>query len=141
MTTRSQALLPCRRRPAFTPVGAMTRLRTAVAALFVCLSVASCTSFSNYVSDRWPTWAGGMPKDVPPRPGDPGYAEFVAHGKATETPPPDANAALATTPVAATAPAAPPAAAPPAPGSLNAPAPPPGSLHPDDPSAVQGGLY
>ena len=44
--------------------------------------LASCSSFSGYVADHWPHWAGGMPADVPPRPGAPGYADFIAHGQA-----------------------------------------------------------
>jgi hypothetical protein len=56
----------------------------------------ACSSFSGYVSDHWPTWAGGMPKDVPPRPGAPGYDEFLAHQQgrdaAVTAPPADANA-------------------------------------------------
>jgi hypothetical protein len=40
----------------------------------------SCSGFSGYVADNWPHWAGGMPADVPPRPGAPGYNEFIAHG-------------------------------------------------------------
>jgi hypothetical protein len=43
------------------------------------LSLASCGSF---VADHWPHWAGGLPDGVPPRPGAPGYAEFIAHGQA-----------------------------------------------------------
>jgi hypothetical protein len=41
----------------------------------------SCSGFSGYVSDHWPHWAGGMPEDVPPRPGAPGYNEFISHGQ------------------------------------------------------------
>jgi len=67
-------------------------------ALIVLMSVllSSCTSFSGYVSDHWPTWAGGMPKDIPPRLGAPGYDEFLAHQQgrdaATASPSADANA-------------------------------------------------
>src|SRR5437868_4802873 len=43
------------------------------------LNLASCGGF---VADHWPHWAGGMPADVPPRPGTPGYADFIAHGQA-----------------------------------------------------------
>jgi hypothetical protein len=43
------------------------------------LNLASCGGF---VADYWPHWAGGMPADVPPRPGAPGYADFIAHGQA-----------------------------------------------------------
>jgi hypothetical protein len=43
------------------------------------LNLASCGGF---VADHWPHWAGGMPADVPPRPGAPGYADFIARGQA-----------------------------------------------------------
>jgi hypothetical protein len=58
------------------------------------LALGSCSSVSGYVSDTWPTWAGGMPKDVPPRPGAPGYEEFLAHQQrqdAAASSPADAN--------------------------------------------------
>ena len=45
---------------------------------------ASEDGFSAYVADHWPHWAGGMPGDVPPRPGAPGYDEFIAHGQADQ---------------------------------------------------------
>ena len=48
-------------------------------ALCGCLWLGACTPFAGVASDAWPTWAGGMPKDVPPRPGAPGYEEFMAH--------------------------------------------------------------
>ena len=49
--------------------------------------LASCggvteSGVSGYVADHWPHWAGGMPADAPPRPGAPGYDEFIAHGQA-----------------------------------------------------------
>ena len=34
------------------------------------------TGLSTMLADNWPTWAGGLPKDTPPRPGDPRYAEY-----------------------------------------------------------------
>lgn len=46
----------------------------------------SCGGFSGYVADSWPHWAGGLPPDVPPRPGAPGYSEFIAHGQITQDP-------------------------------------------------------
>jgi hypothetical protein len=52
-----------------------------MAVLCLGLMLGSCSSFSGYVADHWPRWAGGMPDDVPPRPGTPGYDEFVAHGQ------------------------------------------------------------
>jgi hypothetical protein len=97
--------------------------------VLTCLFLGSCASFSGYVSDRWPTWAGGMPKDVPPRPGAPGYDEFLAHqqGRDAEiTSPADANAqptSVVTSPSKANGQASP----------VNHP--------PDNSSVVQGGLY
>jgi hypothetical protein len=109
--------------------------------------LASCGSgvgnesqFSGYVADHWPRWAGGMPEDVPPRPGTPGYDEFIAHGQANPDPakpaaPTDKTASNnKTKPLARVAPAA-------------APAPPVASAEPDtdqpaeDSSVVKGGLY
>jgi hypothetical protein len=144
------------------------RRRIAAPAIIVCaaLALTSCAGtstedgFSAYVADHWPHWAGGMPSDVPPRPGEPGYREFIAHGQADQDQlPPQAggaNAAAApvfqTTPGASAQPArvtvgkpAPvPAAPAPAPQpAASAPvaaqaAPPPAA---DDSSVVRGGLY
>ena len=47
--------------------------------LGLALNLAGCGGF---VADHWPRWAGGLPADAPPRPGTPGYADFVAHGQA-----------------------------------------------------------
>jgi hypothetical protein len=46
----------------------------------------SCSGFAGNVADNWPRWAGGMPPDVPPRPGAPGYNEFIAHGQTVQDP-------------------------------------------------------
>jgi hypothetical protein len=46
----------------------------------------SCSGFAGSVADNWPHWAGGMPADVPPRPGAPGYNEFIAHGQGAPDP-------------------------------------------------------
>jgi hypothetical protein len=67
-----------RLKPAF---GAMMRTITATALLCLGLTLGGCSSFSGFVADHWPRWAGGMPDDVPPRPGTPGYEEFIAHGQ------------------------------------------------------------
>ena len=67
--------------------GTTKRLFTLTAALCVCLTLGACGSFSGFVADTWPTWAGGMPKDVPPRPGAPGYEEFIAHQQRQDVPP------------------------------------------------------
>jgi hypothetical protein len=45
---------------------------------------ASSSGFTGYVADHWPRWAGGMPDDVPPRPGAPGYNEFISHDGADQ---------------------------------------------------------
>jgi hypothetical protein len=129
---------------------------TAVALACACLTLGGCSSFSAYVSDHWPTWAGGMPADVPPRPGAPGYAEFISHQGAND---PAASGSVASQPGAA------PAAAPGATGAVVAPAGAPGpvvaptaatipaTVTPPSaqaqpamrtiatPAAVQGGLY
>jgi hypothetical protein len=55
------------------------RLLKAAIVLGVELNLANCGGF---VADHWPHWAGGLPDGVPPRPGAPGYAEFIAHGQA-----------------------------------------------------------
>jgi hypothetical protein len=63
------------------PAADMThnRLGKAAIVLGLGLNLASCGGF---VADHWPHWAGGLPDGVPPRPSAPGYAEFIAHGKA-----------------------------------------------------------
>jgi hypothetical protein len=42
------------------------------------------SSLSGTVADSIPHWAGGLPPDVPPRPSDPKYADYLAklQGKA-----------------------------------------------------------
>ncbi len=116
--------------------GMIKRLFALTVVLCACLTLGACSSFSGYVADSWPTWAGGMPKDVPPRPGAPGYEEFIAHQQNNEAqaaaPAGSAAAGPAATPVAATAPVA----NNPALQSL-----PPRAPRPEDQSAVQGGLY
>jgi hypothetical protein len=126
-------------------VGTTKRLCTLTAALCVFLTLGACGSFSGFVSDTWPTWAGGMPRDVPPRPGAPGYEEFIAHQQRQDVPP--NAAAVPGAPPGTAAPAAPAAApgttaaVPPPAGSANTPRLPPAYARPDDRSATQGGLY
>jgi hypothetical protein len=119
------------------------RLITAAILLGFGLNLASCGGF---VADHWPHWAGGMPADAPPRPGAPGYAEFIGHGqskpdakpeaKEEPTAPPVQDGAQQA-PVAPTSAAAAPPAAPPAPVRAAAP----GSDASQDSSVVNGGLY
>ena len=77
------------------------------------LALTSCAPLAATVSDNWPTWAGGMPKDVPPRPGAPGYNEFLVHQQGKDVAPAAANADVSAAP----------------------------SGGPDNQAAVQGGLY
>ncbi len=83
------------------------------------LALGSCGSAAGTVADHWPHWAGGMPNDVPPRPGAPGYDEFIAHERAKA----DASAAAATA------------------EKTEAQASPAGNRPPNDQAAAQGGLY
>jgi hypothetical protein len=91
----------------------------------------SCGDFSGYVADHWPHWAGGLPEDVPPRPGTPGYDDFIAHGQANpdvaKPAPPIAKTATNVKTTMQPAPIAPDT--------------PPGGRSPEDASVVQGGLY
>jgi hypothetical protein len=107
------------------------------------------SGFSGYVADHWPHWAGGMPDDVPPRPGAPGYDEFIAHGQAGQdstksiSPGGQTVASVPVKPVFQTMPpAAPPErpAAPAPPETQTAPEP-SVSNSPEDSSVVKGGLY
>jgi hypothetical protein len=73
------------------PVADMIIKRLRSAAALVCFGglLGSCggateSGVSGYVADHWPHWAGGMPADAPPRPGAPGYDEFIAHGQAAQ---------------------------------------------------------
>ena len=54
------------------------RLGAAVPVLCLALMLASCADF---VADHWPHFAGGEPNGLPPRPGEPGYQQFIAHGQ------------------------------------------------------------
>lgn len=73
----------------YSPAAAMiVRPLGATGALF-CLAVmlGGCSPFAGFMADHWPHWAGGLPPDVPPRPGAPGYDEFIAHGEPQGEPP------------------------------------------------------
>jgi hypothetical protein len=133
--------------------GLTTRSLALAALLGVALALGGCSSFAGFVSDTWPTWAGGMPKDVPPRPGAPGYDEFIAHqqrldgagpGPVAPGAGPQAGAAGAVAPAApATTATVQPKTAP---RPVSTPAPATRPLSPayapaDDKSAARGGLY
>ena len=125
------------------------RLIAASLACVLGLTLSACGSSSDFVADSWPHFAGGEPNDVPPRPGSPGYAAFIAHGQAAQganaqdgapqTPPggvtpefaarqPGGDARQAPTGTPATVPAQNPASAGPSPGM-------------PDQNVGQGGLY
>src|SRR5271169_2436823 len=114
--------------------------RIIAAAIVLCLGsvLGSCSPFSGYVADHWPHWAGGMPDDVPPRPGAPGYDEFIAHGQTDQ----DATKSAATgeKPAAAekSAAGAVKTSVQPAPAAQAMPS---DSTSPENPSVVKGGLY
>jgi hypothetical protein len=63
------------------------RLLAASAVLTLAVMLSAC---GGYVADHVPHWAGGLPADAPPRPGAPGYDDFIAHGQ-----PPAQNAPAA----------------------------------------------
>lgn len=118
------------------------RLITAATLLGFGLSLASCGGF---VADHWPHWAGGMPADVPPRPGAPGYGEFIAHGQAApevkQQPTAAGGAQGAVEPGTATPAVAASAAAAPAAPAAAVRAPIADSDVTKDSSVVNGGLY
>jgi hypothetical protein len=119
------------------------RLITAATLLGFGLNLASCGGF---VADHWPHWAGGLPADVPPRPGTPGYAEFVAHGQSKPDANPDAKQDLKQEPPATAATAQSGVQQSPVARAPVAPAAPVRAAAPDnetgqDSSVVNGGLY
>ena len=132
----------------------LTRRRLALTVLLgAFLALGGCSSFAGFVTDTWPTWAGGMPKDVPPRPGAPGYEEFISHQQRQDPAAAGAAAPGAAAQAGAPAPGAPgttgttsatATATPGANPAVNRAAPqqfPPGYARPDDRATTQGGLY
>jgi len=82
--------------------GMIKRSFTPAIVLLIGMALASCTPISGFVSDHWPTWAGGMPNDIPPRPGAPGYDQFLIHQQGKDAVPAGTNAANAGATSAAT---------------------------------------
>jgi len=60
------------------------KLRRLVVAALVLGSALALSACGGTVSDMWPHWAGGEPAGLPPRPGQPGYEEFIAHGQPSQ---------------------------------------------------------
>jgi hypothetical protein len=82
------------------------RLSVALMGLGLGLSLGSCGPVAGFTADHWPHWAGGLPTGTPPRPGTPGYADYVAHRQAETEPPKPAAANAGANAPAALAPAA-----------------------------------
>jgi hypothetical protein len=147
------------------PAADMIVRRLLAASIVLSLSI-MLSACGGYVADRWPHWAGGLPPDVPPRPGAPGYEQFIAHGEPAQSAAAPAAGAATTdattgaTSSASTAPAsapqaktqngkvkvghvqsAPPRAATQAASEAPAPAEPVESPPAEDTSVVKGGLY
>ena len=100
------------------------RLSAALLVLGLGLLLGSCGPVAGFTADHWPHWAGGLPEGTPPRPGTPGYADYVAHRQAEEPGKPAAAGAVANAPAA--------------------PAPAPAAAEPqsdDDRPVRRGGLY
>ena len=77
------------------------RLCVALVGLGLGLLLGSCGPVAGFTADHWPHWAGGLPAGTPPRPGTPGYADYVAHRQAeTEPPKPAAANGVANAPAA-----------------------------------------
>jgi hypothetical protein len=119
------------------------RALTAAFAAGVSLTLASC---GGYVADHWPRWAGGMPNDVPPRAGAPGYDEFISHGQPVAKPvntaqPNPASPGVATSGLTTPAAGSGPAAAAAVPAEPVTPAAPAAEQPVEDSSVVKGGLY
>jgi hypothetical protein len=99
------------------------RLCVALVGLGLGSLLGSCGPVAGFTADHWPHWAGGMPEGIPPRPGTPGYDDYVAHRQAeTEPAKPAVTGGTANAPAAAA----------------------PAGVEPrsdDDRSVTRGGLY
>jgi hypothetical protein len=130
--------------------GMMVKRLVAVAFAFsVGLTVGSCSSVSDFVADSWPHFAGGEPNGVPPRPGDPGYNTFIAHGQPGQSGGAFSGSAQPATAGQTATIGSPKSAATPTPSAFadpqnqqpNSPAPPAVDRSGNGSSAVPGGLY
>jgi hypothetical protein len=92
------------------------RLALLIGAATSALMLSSCASTSGFIADNLPEWAGGEPRDVPPRQGAPGYRAYLRSigdqgagtvPAAATTAPPTTAPADAAPATAASAPAAP----------------------------------
>ncbi len=49
---------------------------SAAAVVSLSLTLAGCSNLATFLADNIPQWAGGLPKDAPPRASDPRYADY-----------------------------------------------------------------
>jgi hypothetical protein len=114
-------------------------------ALGLGLMVGACSSFSDAVADHWPHFAGGEPNGLPPRPGEPGYNKFIAHGQPQQSAAsPAGSAPPATAAQPATVTNSNPSGASQSPTAFTEPGPdqPPAAAPPgNDPGVAHGGWY
>jgi hypothetical protein len=80
-------------------IGAPARPRhtaLCVAVALASLTLAGCSSVNermgSVIGDALPTWAGGLPKDVPPRKGTPEYDAYMRERERARLEPAPANA-------------------------------------------------
>jgi hypothetical protein len=66
--------------------------------------LSGCSSIGPVVGDALPEWAGGLPKDVPPRPGTPEYDEYRRRLTEPKAAPPASQEQGQAAPAAATPP-------------------------------------
>ena len=111
--------------------GVLMRALAPTIVLLLGLALGSCGSVSGFVSDHWPAWAGGEPNGMPPRPGTPGYAEFMARQQGKTVPATIQGTAAAPPAVGAT----------PVVENVNTQPVPPPAARVNDQGAVPGGLY
>ena len=124
------------------------KLKRFVAAALLVGAALPLSACGGTVADMWPHWAGGEPAGLPPRPGQPGYEEFIAHGQPNQNPA-AAPAAAQQAPGGTTAAIAeqkstaqPPRLAAPHPQENSAVEPVEAAEHPEsDTGVVRGGLY
>jgi hypothetical protein len=120
----------------------------AACTLFLGLMLGSCSPFSGLVADHWPHFAGGEPDGLPPRPGTPGYAAFIAHGQPSEPQDAATGGLPQNIPAGTAAPVerTPPVQTTAATGHMPPPAPPAAQAEEREPpapdaNALRGGLY
>jgi hypothetical protein len=95
----------------------MSRVASAIGLFSIALLLGGCSASdklfdamqapAHAIIDKLPEWAGGPPKTLPPRPGDPGYAAYELQVEGKAAPAPTSQAAAASSSQSSTAQAAP----------------------------------